>query len=136
MSMNAEASRPADEVAGAPGRAVHLPLPTIVRILVTAFALWALSKRATVIALVLVAVVLTITFEPSVAWLERRRVPRWVGAALTVGIVVGLLLVFIALCGSSLVSQGRQVIDRLSSVQHDLAARLPGPLARVVRGGG
>ena len=134
--MKAEVSRRGDEVEEPPRRALHLPVATIVRILLTAFALWALFKLATVIALVLIAVVLAITFEPSVAWLERRRIPRWVGAVLTVGVVVGCLALFVVLGGSSLAAQGRQVIDRLSSVQQQLAARLPGPLARVVRGGG
>jgi predicted PurR-regulated permease PerM len=133
--MKADAPRPVDEVEEAPRRALHLPLSTIVKILLTAFALWALFKLATVIAIVLVAVVLAIALEPTVAWLERRRVPRWVGALLTVGVVVGCLLLFVALCGSSLAAQGRQVIDRVSSVQQEVAARLPRPLARVVRGG-
>ena len=120
----------------APRRALDLPASTIAKILLTAFALWALYKLGTVIALVLIAIVLAIAFEPIVAWLENRRVPRWVGALLSVFTVVGCLLIFTALCGSSLATQSRQVADRLVEVQKDAADRLPGPLARIVRGGG
>jgi predicted PurR-regulated permease PerM len=114
---------------------VYLPVATIVKVLLTLFALWALYKLATVIAIVLVAVVLAVSLEPIVAWLEDRRWPRWVGSTLVVFAIVGLLVVFFAICGSSLVTQGRQVAGRLSSAQQDFAAHVPPPFDRIVRYG-
>lgn len=123
-----------DEVEKSPRRALDLPPSTIAKILLTAFALWALYRLGTVIALVLIAVVLAIAFEPIVALLEGKRVPRWVGALLSVLTVVACLVIFVALCGSSLAAQGRQVVERLAVVQKEAADRLPGPLARIVGG--
>ena len=118
-----------------PARAVHLPVATIVKVLLALVALWAIYKLASLIAVVLVAVVLAITLEPVVAWLEDRRVPRWVGSTIVVFTIVALLIVFFAICGSSLVTQGRQVAARVTSTQQDLATHLPPPFDRIVREG-
>ena len=133
--MRAHAPRP-DEVSDEPpGRAVHLPVATIAKVLLTLVAVWAIYKLGTVIALVLVAVVLAISLEPIVGWLEDRRIPRWLGSTLVVFIIVGVLIVFFAICGSSLVTQSRQVTGRLASAQEDLAAHVPPPFDRMVREG-
>jgi predicted PurR-regulated permease PerM len=118
-----------------PARSVHLPVSTIAKILLTLFALWAVYKLGAVIAVVLVAVVLAVSLEPIVAWLEDRRWPRWVGSTTVVCTIVAALVVFFAICGSSLVSQGRQVATRLSSAQQNFAAHVPPPFDRIVRYG-
>ena len=51
-------------------RQLHVPVSTIVKILLVAAAIWALFKLATLLALVLVSVVLAIACEPLVAWIE------------------------------------------------------------------
>ena len=101
VALKADGSRrvDVDQVDEPPRRALFLPASTIAKVLLTLFALWALYKLGTVIALVLIAVVLAIALEPAVEWLERRRVPRWVGATVAVSTVVGCLVVFIVLCG-------------------------------------
>lgn len=117
-------------------RQLHVPVSTIVKILLVAAAIWALFKLATLLALVLVSVVLAIACEPLVAWIEQRRLPRWLAATLVVGVIAALLVVFFALSGTSLVAQGRQVLESLLKFRQTLANVLPRPLARVVRGGG
>ena len=118
-----------------PARWVHLPVSTIVKVLLTVLTIWAIYKLGTVIALVLVAVVLAISLEPAVVWLEGRRVPRWVGSTLVVLTIVGALIVFFVVCGSSLATQGRQVTGRLATAQQDLAEHTPPPFDRIVREG-
>ncbi len=117
-------------------RQLHIPLATIVKILLVAVAIWALVKLATLSALVLVSVVLAIACEPVVAWLERRRLPRWLAATLVVGVIAAALIVFFTLSGTSLVSQGRQLLESLLRFRQSLAKVLPRPLAQVVRGSG
>jgi predicted PurR-regulated permease PerM len=136
VALKADASRrvDVDEVDQPPRRALSLPAATIAKVLLILFALWALYKLGTVIALVLIAVVLAIALEPAVEWLERRHVPRWVAATVAVFTVVGCLVVFMVLCGSSLAAQGRQVAERLVTVQKETGDWLPPPLARVIRG--
>jgi predicted PurR-regulated permease PerM len=114
-------------------RSVHLPLSTIVKVLLTLFALWAIYELRTVIALVLIAVVLAIAFEPAVAWMERRRVPRWAGSTLIVFAVVTCLVAFMMVCGSVLADQGRQLVGRMDVVQAEIARRVPAPLLNLIR---
>ncbi len=117
-------------------RQLHIPISTIVKILLVAAAIWALVELATLIALVLVSVVLAIACEPIVGWLERRRLPRWLAATLVVVLISAALIVFFAFSGSSLVAQGRQLLESLLRFRQSLARVLPGPLAKVVRGSG
>jgi predicted PurR-regulated permease PerM len=133
--MKAHASRRPDELDEPRRRDIHIPLSTIVKVLVTLLAVWAIYKLGTVIALVLVAVVLAISLEPGVVWLERRRVARWVASTLIVFALVGGLIAFFAICGSTLTAEGRQVTGRLGSVQEDLAERMPPPFDRIIRNG-
>jgi predicted PurR-regulated permease PerM len=131
--MSVEAARAADESnQAAPRRALEVPFATIGKILLAAVALWIVYRLASVVTMMLVAIVLAVTFDPVVAWLERRRVPRWLSATLIVLLVIALVVGFIILCGSSLSVQGRQVIQRLVQVQEALARSLPPPLAHVV----
>src|SRR6476659_6829476 len=130
--MRASAPLPDELHRESPTRSMHLPVATIAKVLLTLAAIWALYKLGTVIAVVLVAVVLAISLEPIVGWLEDRRVPRWVGSTLVVLVIVGLLIVFFAFCGSSLATQGRQLASSLSSAQQDLAAHLPPPFDRIL----
>jgi len=117
-------------------RQLHIPVATIGKILVVAAAIWALIKLATLIALVLVAVVLAIACEPVVKWLERRRLPRWLAATFVVCGIAAVVVVFFTLSGASLASEARQVLDRLLKSRQSVARLLPGPLARMVKGGG
>jgi predicted PurR-regulated permease PerM len=132
--MKADASR-ADELDEPERRDIHIPLATIVKVLATLLALWTIYELATVIALVLVAAVLAISLEPVVVWFERHGVVRWLGSTLIVFAIVGCLIVFFGICGSSLASEGRQVTGRLGSVQQDLAERIPPPFDQIVRNG-
>jgi len=131
--MRTPASRRPDELDVRERRSIHLPLATIVKVLLTLFALWAVYELRTVIALVLVAVVLAIAIEPAVVWLERRRVPRWAGSTLIVLTLAGCLIGFAVVFGSSLVEEGRDVAQRLQSVQKEAAERLPPALSRLIR---
>jgi len=130
--MKADASRRVDELEVPPRRSLHLPLSTIVKVLLTLFALWAIYELRTVIALVLVGVVLAIALEPAVVWMEGRRVPRWAGATLTVFTIVACLVAFMVVCGSTLADESRELVKRVDTVQRDVANRLPPAIARVV----
>jgi predicted PurR-regulated permease PerM len=131
--VRAHASRGADESDVPERRSIHLPLSTIVRVLATLFALWAIYELRTVIALVLIAVVLAIALEPGVAWMERRRTPRWAAATLIVFAIVTCLVGFLIVCGSSLSDESRQLASRFDAVQKDVAARLPPVVAQAVQ---
>ncbi len=76
----------------------------------------------------LIAGMLALTVAPAVAWLERRRVPRWLGATL---ITLGAVMVVIAIDAAvavPLVRQSRQLLGGLPRLAHDLF-KPGGPLA-------
>ncbi len=69
-----------------------------------------------------------VTVAPAVAWLERRRVPRWLGASLVTlaaAFALGALLIAVAV---PLVSQSRDLLGNLPHLAHDLF-KPGGPLA-------
>ena len=90
----AHAPHRADELDGSRERFIRIPLSTIVKVLLVLVALWSIYKLATVIALVLVAVVLAISLEPIVVWLERHGLARWVASTVVVFTLAGVLITF------------------------------------------
>jgi putative heme transporter len=118
-----------------PRRAVELPFATVGKVILVAFALWAIIKLSTIIALMLVAIVLAITLEPLVEGLERIRLPRWMASTLVVLVVLIAGGAFIVLSGASMASQGAVVMQRLMEMEKELVHELPPYLARIlVRG--
>jgi predicted PurR-regulated permease PerM len=120
-----------------PRRAVEIPFSTIGKLLLVAFVLWAMVKLATIITMLLVAIVLAIAFEPLVEWLERIRLPRWAASLVVVMTVLATIVAFLFISGASLASQGRVVGQRLLAIEKDLIRRLPAYLGRIItRGNG
>jgi predicted PurR-regulated permease PerM len=84
---------------------------------------------------VLVSLVLAITLEPIIGWLERRKLKRGL-AVLVVGIVT-LVTVGGALAAAArpLTEETKLLVGRLAWVQESIAVRVPVAIARVVRRG-
>ena len=115
-----------------PRRALQIPFATIGKILFVAFLVWAIVKLATIITMMLVAIVLAIAFEPLVELLQRLRLPRWAASVLVVLTVVATVVFFLIVSGASLGAQARVVGQRLISIEKDLVQRLPPYLGRIV----
>ena len=76
METRRVAARRTVEVEETPPREIYLPAATTAKVPLIALAGWVLYELRMVIALMLVAVVLAIAFEPVVAWLEARLTRR------------------------------------------------------------
>lgn len=133
-SPDGPAARPAGD-REPPPRSIELPFATIGKVLFVGFLIWAFFKLATVITLMLVAIVLAIAFEPLVEGLERLRLPRWAAATIVVFVMLVAVGGFLAVSGASLASQGRLVLTRLLDIEKDLVRRMPPYLARAIRRG-
>jgi putative heme transporter len=118
-----------------PRRALEIPFSTIGKLLLVAFVLWAIVKLSTIITLMLVAIVLAIAFEPLVEALERIRLPRWLASLLVVLTMLGAVIGFLVISGTSLASQGSVVAQRLLAIEKDVVRRLPPYLSRIVTRG-
>ena len=85
-------------------------------------------KLRTILVWLLIAGMFAVTIAPAVAWLERRRVPRWLGASfvtLAAAFALGALIMAVAV---PLVSQSRDLLGSLPHLAHDLF-KAGGPLA-------
>ena len=70
---------------------------------------WLLGLTATIVGPVLAAFVVATVASPGVAWLERRHVPRAVGAGLVLLAVVAAGIIVVLLVIGGIVSQGDQI---------------------------
>jgi len=105
--------------------AVVVPWPTILKILAALVVVWLWFKLVEVVLVLIVAVLLAVTLNPVVEWLERRGLARW-GAALTVGaILVGIVGGFLWITWASLSSQASYVADHFGKFESDTLSKLP-----------
>ena len=114
--------------------AVVVPWRTILKLLAAAVLVWLWLKLVQLVLVLLVALLLAVTLNPIVSWLERRRLPRW-GATIVVGLaLVALVGGFLWMTWSSLSSQAAYVVSHFDQFQHDAIKTLPGWIRNAVGG--
>src|SRR6185436_19511985 len=85
--------------------AVDVPWRTIFKVFAAAALLWLWFTLVDLVLVMIVAVLLAVTLDPVVKWLEHRGLPRW-GSALAVGFaVIAFLGGFLWLTYASLSTQ-------------------------------
>jgi predicted PurR-regulated permease PerM len=84
---------------------------------------------------VLVSLVLAVTLEPVVQWLERRRFTRGMAVLVVGAVPLAALGIFLLTAMGPLTEQTRLLVGRVASLQESIAVRLPVAVARVVRRG-
>ena len=131
---NLRAADPSDEEDSAPPRSIlelHVPVATILKVLVAAVLVWAALKLLPDFFFFLLAILLALSLTPLVQKLERR-IPRgWAVALVALAVVVTLaaLVVFI---GPPLVSQMVDLVGRVPDFRGRLESHYGShhPLAR------
>lgn len=117
---------------------VEISYRTIIAVALTVGGIWLLNLLLPILLVIVVALILVGTLEPSVRWLQQHRVNRAVAIAIVfIGcaiVVVGAGLITIP----SLISQVGQTINNLPEIQKSLARtleahRLTAPLASAIR---
>jgi putative heme transporter len=121
-------------------RARHLVLDiswrAIVKVLAAAALVWIVLQLAQTIVVLIVGVLLAVTLEPAVAWLERRKVGRTPAASL---VCVALLLLVVGalwFTWSSLVAQSEQVAETFTQFAKRWTTYLPDSLRSGPASGG
>ena len=109
-------------------RQVRLEVPwrTLLKLLAAIALGWALVQILPIVLILLVAVVLAVSLDPVVVWLERHRVARTFAAVVVAAGLVLLLVAFLWLTWSSLSSQWEQVAGAVESQIRDVWNRMPG----------
>jgi predicted PurR-regulated permease PerM len=107
-------------------RVVVVPWRTILKLFAAAILVWLWFKLVQVVLVLLVALLLAVTLDPIVRWLEGRRLPRW-GATLLVGLtLIAVIGGFLWMTWSSLSAQAAYVTSHFDQFQRDLMKKLPG----------
>jgi predicted PurR-regulated permease PerM len=109
-------------------RQVRLDVPwrTLLKVLAAVALAWALVQILPIVLILLVAVVLAVSLDPVVVWLERHRVPRTFAAVIVATAIVLLVGAFLWLTWSSLASQWQQVAGAVEDKVRNVGERMPG----------
>lgn len=86
----------------------HLPIATILRVLLTAIVVWAVLKLWPEVVFLSLSLVLAVALGPAVDWLGRRGVPRTIAIALLAALTFAVLVAIVAFMLPPL---GRQIAD-------------------------
>lgn len=86
-----------------------------------------------ILTLILVAIIVAVGLYPAVCWLEARGWSRSLSATIVVLGMFVLIVGFFAVMWSSLMGQAQQVMMHVERTVHELSARMPAPVARVIQ---
>lgn len=105
--------------------AVFVPWRTILKLLAAAAVVWLWIKLVQLVLVLLVALLLAVTLNPVVTWLERKRMPRS-AATLLVGVLLVLAVGgFLWMTWSSLSSQAAYLAAHFDELQRNVTMKLP-----------
>jgi predicted PurR-regulated permease PerM len=104
---------------------LDVPIRTILKIAAAIALLWCLWKLSALILLLIVAVILAVTLDVPVSWLERRRLSRATATLLVSGALMVMVAGFVWLTWSSLMSQWQYLTDQLGKTVNALTPYVP-----------
>jgi len=111
---------------------VELPWRTIGKLIVAAALVWVWLQLYQFVLVLVVAVLLAVTLNPLVQWVERFGLSRWAAAGLVSFVVFALVGGFLWLTWSSLNQQAEYVTEHFGDLEFELLNRLPAWLHRTL----
>src|SRR5271169_343578 len=110
-----------------PPERVRLDVPwlTIFKILSAAALVWIWLQLWPLVMVVLVSLVLAITLEPVVWWLERRGFTRGLAVLLVGAVTLAVCGAFLVAAVAPLTDQTKLLVTRIASFQESVAVRVP-----------
>jgi predicted PurR-regulated permease PerM len=97
----------------------------IAKVLIAAALVWAWLQVWHFVMVIIVAIIMAVSLDPAVRWLERKRLSRSISAVLVVFLVTVVLLAMIAVSWVTLRDQSRLIVDRLTESAEQLRASFP-----------
>ncbi len=97
----------------------------IAKVLVAVALVWAWFQLWQFVMVMVVAIIIAIALDPVVCYLERYRVPRWLGACGSVMLLVALVAAMIAASWVSITQQSRFIADNLIEFSRQIRASFP-----------
>jgi predicted PurR-regulated permease PerM len=111
-----------------------VPWRTIFKLLAAAALVWAWLQVWQLLLLLITSVVIAVTLEPIVEWLDRKLLPRWAAAMVVGAGSLGALLALIWITSTALVEQTQFLGDRLHVLQRTLVEHTPSWLIEIAFG--
>ena len=112
---------------------LNIPWSTLLKVILAVALVSVLVRIWYILTLILIAIIVAVGLQPAVAWLERRRWPRWAAAALVVFLMAGAIVVFFGVTWQSINGQAQDLSEHLKSIEQQIADRLPTPVAMVLQ---
>src|SRR5690242_15994227 len=114
---------------------LRLPLSTVFVVLATALFVWAGMKLWLLIELFLLSVLIAVTLQPAVAWLQRRRLPHWTAVVVIALGMLAVLAFFSAVLMPVVVRQIAEVVTSFPNIERQMLESTKGSplLTRLVR---
>jgi predicted PurR-regulated permease PerM len=112
---------------------LHIPWTTLLKVILAVALVAALVRVWYILTLILIAIIVAVGLQPAVAWLERRRWPRWAAASVVVFLLVAGIVVFFAVTWQSINGQAQDLGQHLKGFEQQIADALPAPLATVLQ---
>ena len=104
-------------------RDIRIPMSTILKVIGSGLALWAIFLLWPEFLMFLVAVLMAVTLHPAVHWMEEKRVGRTLGVAIIAALAVALLAVFVALILPPLTAQMTHLLKTFQNSARESLAR-------------
>ena len=112
---------------------LHIPWTTLLKVILAVVMVAVLVRIWYILTLILIAIIVAVGLQPAVAWLERRRWPRWGAASLVVFLLVAGIVVFFGVTWQSINGQAQDLGQHLKGLEQQIAGGLPAPLAMVLQ---
>jgi predicted PurR-regulated permease PerM len=104
---------------------LDIPARTFIKILLTIAVVWCLLQLASIILLLIVAVILAVALDEPVSWIERRGLSRAPATLLVSGAILVATVAFLYLTWSSLANQWQFLQQQLNSLASELIQYVP-----------
>ena len=104
----------------------------MLKVLAAAALVWLWLTLYEIVMLVIVAVLMAVTINPAVRWLERRQWPRWLGALAVSGLLLVLTVGFLWMTWASLSEQVSLLVSRVDASREQLDRSVPDWLRDVI----
>lgn len=119
-------------VADRPTYIVDIRFRAMLKVLAAAALVWLWLTLYEIVMLVIVAVLMAVTINPAVRWLERRQWPRWLGALAVSGLLLVLTVGFLWMTWASLSEQVSLLVSRVDASREQLDRSVPDWLRDVI----
>jgi putative heme transporter len=106
-------------------RELHVPMTTILKLIGSGFGLWAAWLLWPEFLLFLIAILLAVTLNPAVEWLERKRIARSVSVIVIAGLALGLIALFFVFLLPSLTAQMSHLFQDGPAFRARILDRIP-----------